>query len=141
MPIHRLRTRRDIVGLKAKTRLFDRPASFRVEILLTHVLGPRRRKSLERRLAFALSDCGCAAAAVGLVVVPLSLWLAGDYAPLPIWPNTVLYAFAAVAAAGVGKLIGLLISYRIAHGALDELILSSAPAPPFEDRPIHEGER
>ena len=124
MPVCRLNSGEEVQRLKARTRLFDRPASFRVEILFANNLRPGRQRALERRLAFALSDCGCVLASLGLVLAPSALFVIGDYPQSPVWPNTTLYILSALAGAGLGKLVGLFVSYRLAHRTLDELLLS-----------------
>lgn len=141
MPVCRLNSGEEVQRLKERARLFDRPPSFRVEVLFANNLRPGRQRVLERRLAFALSDCGCALASLGMVLVPTALFVIGDSPLLPIWPNTVLYVLSALMGAGVGKLLGLFVSYRLAHRALDELLLSVLSAPSAVGGPTSEGTR
>ena len=122
MPICKLRSIGDIEVLKNKIRLFDRPAYFRIELLFSNTLSPERRRTLERRLAFALSDCGCALASFSLILIPLSFFLIGHYSFLPVWPNATLYVVCTFIGAGFAKLASLFMSYHLAHQTIDELL-------------------
>lgn len=119
MSIQHLASRDDVLKLKESTRLLARPAAFRVCVASAPTLSAVRRRVLERRLAFALSDCGCGAASLALISAPLALYGFSAYAFLSAWPA---YLAIAVAAAVVGKLLGLFLSYRLAHRTLDELL-------------------
>lgn len=125
MSIQYLASRDDVLKLKERTRLFDRPAAFRVCVTLASKLSVARQRVLERRLAFALSDCGCGLASLALVAAPLLLYAFSSYAFLSAWPA---YVAIAVVAAVTGKLLGLFLSYRLAHRTLDELLSAWAAA-------------
>jgi len=127
MPVCRIHSSSEIEALREKTGLFKRPAFFRVELLAANALSPGRRKTLERRLAFALSDCGCALASAAMILIPVLLFLAGDVSPLPVWPNTVFYIASAGAGAVLAKLISLFFSFHLANRTIDELQDSLLP--------------
>ncbi len=74
MPVCRLETREDVEALRLAVRWFDRPGYFRVELLAPNTLSSERCTVLRRRLAFALSDCGCFLASAVLLVIPLVLF-------------------------------------------------------------------
>lgn len=124
MPISKLHSMSDIYALKDKITLFDRPASFRVELLSPNTLDYGRLRTLERRLAFCLSDCGCGFASVSIILIPLTIFLVADFSLLPFWPNTVIYVLSTLAGALLAKLGSLIISYHLAHRTIDELISS-----------------
>jgi hypothetical protein len=124
MPSCQLRSMADITRLKRQTGYFHRPSSYRVEILFANSLTAARKAILERRLAFALSDCGCALSSAGLAIMPFALFLIQYSAPRS---RTSLAAYLVCGAIGaaLGKLFGLLLSYRVAHRTLDELLVSA----------------
>lgn len=129
MPVCRLKTRDEVEALQLAVRWLDRPAYFRVELLAPNALPANRRKSLQRRLSFALSDCGCFLASAALLFIPAGLFLAGGISPWPFWPNAVVYLGITLAGASSAKLISLFLSYRLAHRCIEEILASmSAPA-------------
>lgn len=128
MPVCRLETREDVEALRLAVRWFDRPGYFRVELLAPNTLSSERCTVLRRRLAFALSDCGCFLASAVLLVIPLVLFFVVNYSPWPFWPNAVVYLSCMAVGALLAKLISLLLSYRMAHRCINE-ILASMPTP------------
>ncbi len=127
MPICRLQTKQDIESLIQKIRFFDRPASFRVELLCTSTLSPVRKHQLEKRLAFALLDCGCALASFSIILTTLILYYIFDFPFLPISPNLTTYLVSVITIAIIAKLVSLYLSYRMAHNIIQEILSSLMP--------------
>lgn len=114
---------KDIETIKDKTRLFDRPASFRVELLRPNKLDYDRQRILERRLAYCLSDCGCAFASISIILIPLTNFFVGNFPLTPILPNTIAYVLISLTGALLAKLFSLIVTYNLAHRTI-ELISS-----------------
>lgn len=128
MPVCKLRSINDIETIKNKITIFDRPASFRVELLCPNTLDSDRQRILERRLAFCLSDCGCAFASIGMILIPLLMFIVGNYSLLPIWPNTVIYVLSTLTGSLLAKVCSLIVSYHLAHRIIAEFISSLTDA-------------
>jgi len=124
----KLHSMSDIYTIKDKITLFYRPASFRVELLCPNTLDHNRQRILERRLAFCLSDCGCGFASASIILIPLTIFLVGEFPLLPVWPNTVIYVLSTLAGALLAKSGSLIISYHLAHRTIDELVSSLSEA-------------
>lgn len=128
MPICKLRSIKDIETIKDKTKVFDRPAYFRVEFLCSNTLDCRRQRILERRLAFCLSDCGCVFGSIGIILIPSTIFFIGNFPILPFWPNSAVYIMSTLAGALFAKLFSLIITYHLAHRTIKELISSMSGA-------------
>lgn len=128
MPICRLQSKQDVESLNRKIRFFDRPASFRVELLCATTLSPVRKHQLEKRLAFSLSDCGCSLASFSIILAILMLYFILDYSFLPLWPNLTTYIVSVLTIAMIAKLVSLYLSYRMARNIIQEILSSLIPA-------------
>ena len=124
MPVCRLRSKEDIESLTQAVRFFDRPASFRVELLCSTSIPVLRKRKLEKRLAFALSDCGCALASLSIVLTILLLYFVFDLSPVPVWPNTMSYILFVLVIASLAKLVSLYLTYHLAHTILHEILVA-----------------
>lgn len=130
MPVCRLRSKEDVESLTQKVRFFDRPASFRVELLCSTSISVHRQRKLEKRLAFALSDCGCALASLSIVLTILLLYFVFGFSLVPVWPNTMSYILYVVVIACLAKLVSLYLTYRMAHIILHEILVAISHVTP-----------
>jgi len=124
VPVCKLYSLSDIEAIKGKITIFERPAFFQVKFLCLNTLDQDRRRTLERRLAFCLSDCGCGLASVSLILIPVTIFLVANFSLLPVWPNTTLYVLSAFSGAILAKLSSLIVSYHLAHRVIEEFISS-----------------